>query len=192
MLTRKSRMMSAIAGTFTLALFGVALTGLTGCQSSSQGPVKAAGKASDHDRALLLDQIKSLEGEWTMPGEDGKPVVASIFTVSSNGSVVREIMFPGSPHEMTNVYHMDGSDLIMTHYCAMGNQPRMRGDATRQGEVALKFDSVTNLSSPEEAYMGDLKIVIKDADHVEQHWTNYKNGKPGTDHNPVFELTRKK
>ncbi|MEZ6019293.1 MAG: hypothetical protein R3F17_04090 [Planctomycetota bacterium] len=42
---------------------------------------------------------------------------------------MREIMFPGQPFEMTNVYRLDGNDLCVTHFCAVGNQPQMRATA---------------------------------------------------------------
>ena len=40
------------------------------------------------------------------------------FRVTSAGSVVQETMFPGSDHEMVNMYSVDGDKLLMTHYCA--------------------------------------------------------------------------
>jgi len=47
-------------------------------------------------------------------------------------------------HEMTNVYHMDGPTLVMTHYCAAGNQPRLRAASGTSGTIDFKTDSVTN------------------------------------------------
>ena len=44
---------------------------------------------------------------------------------TGGGSAVTETLFPGTAHEMMSVYHMDGDDLVLTHYCAGGNQPRM-------------------------------------------------------------------
>src|SRR2546421_11290186 len=106
------------------ALSLVALIALAGCASTAAP--HAATPATDAQRAALLDRVKQLQGTWEMTDDKGKNQVASVFAVSSNGSVVREIMFPGGPHEMTNVYHMDGPTMVMTHYCAMGNQPRLR------------------------------------------------------------------
>ena len=61
-----------------------------------------------------------------MKDEAGKMQAASVFKVSSAGSVVWRTMLPGTPSEMKNMYHLDGVGVIATHYCAMSNQPRMR------------------------------------------------------------------
>jgi hypothetical protein len=145
--------------------------------------------ATDAQRAELLDTLKSLEGTWTMDDENGQTITASVFTVSSGGSVVREIMFPGQPHEMTNVYHMDGPDMVVTHYCAVGNQPRMRATPGNEpGTIAFEFDSVTNMTKPDEHRMSGLVLVMKDQDHIVQKWTSF-SGDKATD-TVEFELTR--
>src|SRR5262245_23553537 len=87
-----------------------------------------------HVRQPLLDSVKALEGTWESKGPDGKVQVCE-FKVSSAGSVVREIMFPGTPHEMTNVYSLDGNGLALTHYCAMGNQPHLRASAREGNKI---------------------------------------------------------
>jgi hypothetical protein len=58
-----------------------------------------------------------------------------------------ERLFPGAPQEMTTVYHREGADLALTHYCAGGNQPRMRARAPAADANVLEFafDGGTNL-----------------------------------------------
>lgn len=142
--------------------------------------------------STMLDAIKAMAGEWTTTDKDGKTVTAATYTVTANGSAVREVMFPGSPHEMTNMYHMDGSTLIMTHYCAMGNQPRMRAVAADGKTITLNPDSVTNLAKPDQVYMGGVTITFVDNDHVSFDWTSYKEGRADGSHNAPFKHTRKK
>jgi hypothetical protein len=122
--------------------------------------------ASDSERAALIERVKTLAGTWEASGPDGTHV-ASVFTVSSNGSVVREIMLPGTAHEMTNMYTMDGPTLVMTHYCAMGNQPHMRAHASSDPKV-IKFepDGVSDLKNAEQGYMGAMTLTLVDADHL--------------------------
>ena len=74
-----------------------------------------------------LKSMKALAGTWegthTM---HGKEIPATIeYKVSSNGSTVVETMFPGTAHEMVNVYHDKSGKLAMTHYCSVGNQPHL-------------------------------------------------------------------
>ena len=136
-------------------------------------PPRAGDAATDE---AMLARLGSLEGEWEMQGEDGTWTTASVFTVSSNGSVVREIMFPGEPHEMTNLYHMDGTDAVVTHYCAIGNQPRMVAagiDQTADGpSIDFGFDSVSNLRDSHDHVMGGLRLVFVDDNTIQEHWTS--------------------
>jgi len=175
------------------ALIVIAL--LAGCAThkaaapTAPTPVAAATPAQ---QAALLDRVKALQGTWQTPPHDGEPGGDIVFAVTASGSAVREIMFPGTPMEMTNLYHMDGPTMVMTHYCAMGNQPRIRAVARGPHDpIELKFDSVTNLSSADQPYMGGLTLTIKDADHIEESWTSYKAGQPEGEH-AAFQLTRKK
>ncbi len=158
---------------------------LAGCSSAPKGSTPASP-------ALTLDTLKSLDGEWTMPDEKGVVTTAAIFKTTSNGSAVREIMFPGTPHEMTNMYHMDGHHMLVTHYCAAGNQPRMRAVAMNGKSIAFGPDSVTNLAKPDDMYMGSMVMTFVDADHVNVDWTSLKNGKPDASHNVTFTMTRKR
>lgn len=157
-----------------------------GCASQP----RVAGKPSE-DASKLFDQIKSLAGEWTSKDENGKTMTASVFTVTASGSAVREVMMPGTAYEMTNVYHLDGSSVVMTHYCAQGNQPRLRATPGKPGEIVFAFDSVTNLADAHTTYMGGLTLKMKDKDHLTADWASIKDGVTDKNH-AVFELTRKK
>ena len=77
-----------------------------------------------------LEKMKKLAGTWLATDKDGKPTdqVVSIIKVTAGGSAVHETLLPGQPHEMVSIYTVDGSDLVMTHYCVLGNQPRMKAD----------------------------------------------------------------
>ena len=83
-----------------------------------------------------LEKMKKLAGTWLVADKDGKPTdqVASIIKVTAGGSIVHETLFPGQPQEMVSIYTVDGPDLIMTHYCVLGNQPRMKADPNSSDE----------------------------------------------------------
>lgn len=116
---RSFALVRTIVGIAAAAVF------IGGCASGKHTRSDVVAKASETQTNELLGKVKTLEGEWTLTGPDGQPG-SIVFKTSSAGSVVRETMFPGQPHEMTNVYHMDGPTCVVTHYCAAGNQPRMR------------------------------------------------------------------
>lgn len=167
------------------------LSTLAACASTTSD-LRVVRPASAEENAALFARVAALEGRWrsTTPEQGASDAIASEFRVSSNGSIVREIMFPGTEHEMTNVYHMDGGALVLTHYCAMGNQPHMRAQLTTSNVIDFRLDNVTNLRAPEESYMGALRLELVGPDHVRQHWTNFRRG--AVDHSATFELRRVK
>ena len=108
--------------------------------------------------------------------------------LSAGATVVMETMDPGGDHEMINMYHLDGDDLRLTHYCAGGNQPTMRATALEGNELAFRFESVRDLKSADDVYMGEMTLVFLDDGSVEQRWNALKSGQ--VDHGITFKLTR--
>lgn len=155
------------------------------CRSSATTRVVEADPAQ---RQALLAAVAALEGRWVMESPEGPSYTE--FALTSNGSAVRETMFPGTPHEMTNMYALDGNSLTMTHYCAGGNQPRMRAAALVDGRLEFHPDGVGDLKSADELYMGAMTLVFVDADTIEQRWTAFNQG--AEDHSPAFMLKRVK
>jgi len=189
--------MNSLTSRRAVVLVGGLAALLAGCCSSREcakcsDHAAAVTPATDAQRTALIERVKGLKGEWTSADEQGNQRVVCRFDVSSNGSVVREIMFPGGEHEMTNVYHMDGDSLVMTHYCARGNQPRMRAHAADGNEIVFVNDGVTNLTEKGGGYMGGMTLVFKDENTVIERWQSYRDGKASNDHNTEFVLTRKK
>jgi hypothetical protein len=141
-----------------------------------------------------FEAMKKLVGDWVVDDGNAKadsPVVSS-FKLISNGSVLHETLFPGAAHEMVTVYHMDGPDLICTHYCALGNQPKLKMQAGKDPKV-LTFRSFAlgNSKSMDDAHMGMAKITLVDGDHYIAEWKSLINQKIDESHSPKFSLVRK-
>lgn len=164
-----------------LSLAVASLAMLTGC--ASHAPLaRVVHQHTPEQKAASFDQIASLAGEWRLTDDSGRVLegdhaATTRFDVTSAGSVVREIMFAGQPHEMTNTYHFDGEQLVVTHYCAMGNQPRMRAFEVSPGRIAFKLDNVTNLTAKDQVVMGSLVIEMPTPDTVRETWTSSQGGK---------------
>src|SRR5262245_53178920 len=95
-----------------------------------------------------LEKMKKLVGTWVATDQDGKPTeqVVSVIRLTAGGSVVHETLFPGQPHEMISLYTAEGPDLVMTHYCVLGNQPRMKADPkSPANQIHFQFAGGTNL-----------------------------------------------
>jgi hypothetical protein len=175
-----------VAGIFAAGM----CIGLGGCAGSIGEKHARIAQGDSAQGAAALERLKPLAGEWDMVGDDGKRSPGLVISVSSAGSAIREIMFQGSGHEMTNMYHADGDSVIMTHYCAVGNQPRMRAKATTDGPLSFEFDSVTNLKGKSDTYMGRMKLTIVDANTIHQEW-NHFTLKDGMQAPNVFTYKRK-
>ena len=70
---------------------------------------------------------------------------------------------------MTSVYHLDGTNLRMTHYCAAGNQPRLKADSIDQEKKIIHFTylDATNLSNELSPHVVGLNLQFPDDDHIQ-------------------------
>ena len=142
-----------------------------------------------------LERMKKLAGTWVAADKDGKPTekVVSVVRVTAAGSAVLETLFPGQPMEMVSVYHRDGADLVMTHFCALGNQPRMKADPNSpSNKICFKFAGGTNLDPASDMHMHEGTITFVDDDHIEWSGVCWEGGKPAEGTACHFKLIRKK
>jgi len=180
--------MKIIMKTFTWCWLSVLAIGslclaAPGAADGSQSP---SGKEA-------LEIMKGLAGEWQGgASEPGKgPGVTVVYRVTSAGTAVLETLFPGSDHEMVTVYYLDGGRLVLTHYCAMGNQPRMvlQKNSTPQ-DLVFEFVGGSNVNPRKDTHMHAARIRLESADTIAAEWTGYNGGKPAEV--SKFQLTRKK
>ncbi|OWK37573.1 hypothetical protein [Fimbriiglobus ruber] len=142
-----------------------------------------------------LEKLKALAGTWVEADKDGKPTdkVVSIIRLTAGGSTVHETIFPGQPMEMVSVYHLDGPDLVMTHYCVLGNQPRMKADPkSATNEIRFEFAGGANLDPAKDKHMHEATLKFLDADHIELVGTAWADGKACPEHCGQMKLVRKK
>lgn len=148
----------------------------------AQSPAKATDSG--------FDRLKILVGDWVATGEDGKPFTNNIRLVS-NSTALQETFQTGQDNQMITMYSADGSRVALTHYCSMGNQPRMETPAVdgATDEFVFSFTGATNLPTPDASHMHRLVLQIDDADHFSETWTfREKKG----DIKQTFNFVRKK
>jgi hypothetical protein len=142
-----------------------------------------------------FEKLKALAGEWTGTGGDPDQTfpMEVRYRLTGGGNTVEETLFPGQSHEMVTMYHLDGDRLMLTHYCAAGNQPRMiaRSTSGDAGSSTIRFDFIdaTNLATNMVGHMHEAEITFDGADHIKSRWTFFQNGKPN--HSANFDLKRK-
>lgn len=142
-----------------------------------------------------LEKLKKLAGTWVEADKDGKPTdkVVSVVKVTAGGSTVHETLFPGEAMEMISVYHLDKGELVMTHYCMLGNQPKMKADPKAPAnQIRWKFYGGTNLDPAKDMHMHGAVVTFVDDDHIEIAGEGWENGKPSENHCGTMKLVRKK
>jgi hypothetical protein len=122
--------------------------------------------------------LASLIGEWQGKDPEGKPMTAS-YQWTGGGTSLVETMSMAQKPAMTTMYYADKGSLLLTHYCKLGNQPRMRADIpeTAAKTLAFTFVDVTNLAEPTDPHMHKMSFTFLDRDHFTQEWILSKDGK---------------
>ena len=151
-------------------------------------PLQAA--QADNPTPHDFGPLASLIGEWQGKDPEGKPVTAS-YQWTSGGTSLVETMTKAQKPVMMTMYHTDKGGLMLTHYCKLGNQPRMRADGPESDgkTLAFTFVDITNLAQPTDPHMHKVSFIFQDQDHFTQEWMLSKDGKE-LPHR--FEFTRAK
>ncbi len=201
----------AVLGFVSLA----AVAGLVIAQEKQAPPAKAAQpEAKPTVTHPGFEKLKQLAGEWVAADGSAMPMgekaemggqgekksetpakkdaaqTVAVYKVVSAGSAVQETLFPGTPHEMITMYYLDGPDLVLTHYCALANQPHMKAEKSAdESKLVFKFAGGSNIDPAKDTHMHDLTLTFIASDHIRAEWALYEQGKP-SDVKP-FELKRK-
>ncbi|HZF13818.1 MAG TPA: hypothetical protein VFE33_33920 [Thermoanaerobaculia bacterium] len=122
----------------------------------------------------MFDRLRGLAGDWEgtlewSQGRTGGGKLRATYYLTGHGSaLVENLLMNGDTPSMTSVYHLDGADLRMTHFCAAWNQPRLKAthiDETK-GSAEFSFVDVTNVSAANSGYVEGVFLQVVDADHV--------------------------
>ena len=112
-----------------------------------------AATASPSAAPSLTALAEDLEGRWEATAPSGKTIVVT-YTLVSGGTTLME-RFGEGPRASLTTYHSDGDDLLLTHYCPQGNQPRLRARTMKGDALAFVFEDVTN-RKPEQSMLREL------------------------------------
>ena len=135
--------------------------------------VVALSETLDGTGAAGLEQIRTLAGDWEGTFEwtgarSGAGKMSATYSLTGNGSAVVEDLTVDGVRSMTSVYHLDGADLRMTHYCGAQNHPRLKAQRIDipRGAVDFAFVDATNLRSPDAPHVHGFEMRFLDRDHI--------------------------
>ena len=135
-----------------------------------------------------LDRFKSMVGTWQSKSPNGKTSEVTYRLAAGGTTVMADMHLSG--HEMASMYYVDGDQLVMTHFCATGNQPRMKAVISPDlNTVSFDFMDATNLPGPNTGHMHRAVFLFSDANHYTEEWTWKEEGKDSQMH---YEMKRVK
>ena len=129
--------------------------------------------AQDDSAVAAFGKLKLLAGDWEGTLEwtgarTGTGSMNAAYYLTGNGSALVENLIMENVPVMTSVYHLDGSDLRVTHYCGAQNQPRLKAKRVDLEHSAIDFGfvDITNLRSAAAPHVHGLELRLTDSNHL--------------------------
>jgi len=149
--------------------------------------ISAAAQSNMQNSFALM---KSLAGNWE--GKSNMGDVKVSYRLTAGGSaLMSEIQseMEGKSEDMISMIHLDGGRVLLTHYCAAGNQPRMQATLSPDGKsVTFDFVDGTNITSSQPGHMQRVIFTFVDENHHTEEW---HFAAPGKEMVQKFDLQRK-
>ncbi len=159
--------------------------------------IKDTNPLDPQTAAGQFEKIKSLVGQWYLVGGNqlGKELEPNLeepfvtYDLTAGGHCVIEKLFAGQPKEMTTIYHLDGGQLVLAHYCSLGNQPHMVAVPGLENQISFELVEVDNLSSEDDLHISSHSPEFGPQDELTAHWAATRDQKPAS--KSLFRVKRK-
>lgn len=142
-----------------LSLALAACTPVIGLGGADPATGSSTKWASDTDAAWAELQ-RALVGRWKATTADNRSFLLTYRLVSNGTALVETFTSSASGKETLSVYHRDGSGLLLTHYCAQGNQARLKAVVASRERVVFGFLDATNVAA-EQDVMQQLTVALR-------------------------------
>ncbi len=129
---------------------------------------------------------QGLTGTWSTTPEQGRALEIS-YRVVSHGTALLETFGAAAADQTLSVYHPDGRSLMLTHYCAQGNQVRLRATEASADRITFRYIDATNVDA-KQSVMHELVFALG-PDTLDR--TEVYRELDGTAHTSVVHLVRK-
>jgi hypothetical protein len=139
-------------------------------------PILLCAAESDPGAKEAFRQLQSLIGNWEGKFEDGRAHGLS-YRLTAAGTVLVETWTLAPGRESMTLYSMDGNNLIATHYCPQGNQPRLQfASGSDPGQLTFEFRDGTNLQVKDKSHQHAFWIRLLGENSFERSETYVENG----------------
>lgn len=142
----------------------------------------SAAPVKESPAAQMLQSLGALEGRWEgeynwTGARDGKGAMTVRYDVAKfKGTVFENLILDGGSPYMTSAYHLDGTDLRVTHFCVQ-SQPRLKADRFDPAATSAHFSlvDVTN-AGPKSGFVEEILISRPAADQLQIAFVFKGNG----------------
>jgi hypothetical protein len=156
-----------------IPLFSLAF--LPSCQTAGEKP-STTMEMPPYKGSAAFEKMKSLVGKWK--GDTCVGSMVTEFRLIAGGSVIEERFAAGTPMEMLSTYYDVNGKLMMTHYCALRNQPRMALIKSTPNSLTFDLVPTTGLNTAKDQHMHGATYTFVDNDRLKVTGVSWKNGKP--------------
>ncbi len=124
----------------------------------------------------VFKELQTLVGDWSGETPSGQ-ILKVAYRLVANETALVETWELAPGRESLTVYHMDGSELISTHYCPLGNQPRLRlQPSIEKNKYLFEFLDATNLGNADSAHQHRFELRLIDKNRFERSETYLEKG----------------
>ncbi len=126
-----------------------------------------------------FERYKAMQGDWRGESTKGWKDKVRFQTIARESVVMQTSEFEAHPGEtMVTMIHIHDGQLMLTHYCVAGNQPRLvatkiNADAS---QLTFTYKDGTGLSSRDQGHMDKVKIQFGADGSFTSQWTWYQDG----------------
>jgi len=115
-----------------------------------------------------FEQMSALVGDWKREGTDGSKFHIQFELTAKDSVLIERWVSRGKTHSL-KLYHRDKADVVATHYCPQGNQPRMKM-TTPDGASKIRFDfwDATNLVNPTDSHQHSLSFDLSEPGRIKR------------------------
>jgi hypothetical protein len=141
---------------------------------------------------VLIDATAAFESKALRGCREGKGdghAVQISNRIPSGGSALMSEM--QGQQDMVSMIRLDDDRLMFTHYCPLGNQPRLAATISPDGKtITVNFLEATHLLSSQEGHLTRAVFTLIDSDH---HTEDYEfSTAEGKKMNELLDLRRTK
>lgn len=135
--------------------------------SSAAGSEPPAGAES-------FERLKTLVGEWRGRTADGRDIGLA-YRLTAQASALVETWDLGPGRESITIYHMDGKELLASHFCPLGNQPRLALKRASGSRLDFEYRDGSNLDPARDPHQQSFWIEFHGPDAIVRSET-YREG----------------